>query len=194
MSALHFSVDLETMSIASNAAIASIGIVPFDNDMVYTQEAFYVKVNWQEQEGSDIMSSTVAWWMEQDEEARKEITSKHDRVILRQALINFYDYIEIQKGLRPDVDSAYFWGNGAGFDFPILENAFARESLVFPFRYNQSMCFRTLRTQMPDDTRELIDSQVAAHTYGTKHNALDDAIWQAQWLVAGAKHGVVQFR
>jgi DNA polymerase III epsilon subunit-like protein len=72
--------DLETMGNAQNSAIVSIGAVEFDLNTGETGEEFYERVNLQSclDKGLIVNGSTVYWWLEQNETARKNICKSSD--------------------------------------------------------------------------------------------------------------------
>jgi hypothetical protein len=76
------------------------------------------------------------------------------------------------------------WGNGAAFDNVVLRNAFERAHLTPPWNFRQDMCYRTIKTLFPD---------VEMPERVGKHNALEDAKWQAQHLIAiNKRYGFIQ--
>ncbi len=159
--------DLETMSTSSNAAIVAIGACKFDTLMDIT-DTFYTTVNLSSciKKGFDVDGDTVCWWMKQEDTARKHIYQTSNTMDIKDALIAF------QKWLGKD--NTRIWGNGADFDNAILSNAFRKFGVIKPWNYGLNRCFRTIKASFPKI--ELPDE-------GTKHNALDDAIWQAKYLL-----------
>jgi len=156
-------VDLETLSLKSNAFIVSIGAVRFYNTITDT---FYrtIKVKNEDPKGFDLDMDTIVWWMKQSDEARK-VFDEVKAVSLHKALTD----LTVWMG-----EDATLWGNGAAFDNVVLTNAYKQKYLDTPWKYNKNLCFRTMRSLFPDyDT----DWQ------GTHHNALDDAMWQAKTLI-----------
>ena len=67
--------DLETLGNGNNAAIVSIGAYYFDTEDPDNGEEYYVLVNPATSVGyGQVMdASTVLWWMNQSEDARKEL-------------------------------------------------------------------------------------------------------------------------
>lgn len=158
-------VDLETMSTSSNACIVAIGACKFDKEFGI-MDKFYVTVDLKSsvKKGFDVDADTIKWWLKQSDAARKEISfAKTD---IKDALKQFQDWLG--KG------NCRIWGNGAGFDNVILTNAFKRFGVEQPWNYGLNRCFRTLKGSYPKI--ELADEGVA-------HNALDDAVYQAKYLI-----------
>ena len=158
-------IDLETMSTRSNAAIASIGAVKFsvDDGIIDT---FYRTVDLRtcKAHGLHIDPETVAWWQQQSKEAQKALLI--DNVSLTQALDDFSTWYG-KKSLPT-------WGNGAGFDNVIMENAYRAINGRRPWLPWEDRCYRTMKNiiNVPIDERQ-----------GVYHNALDDALHQTRHLL-----------
>lgn len=161
----HFMVDLETLGNGSNAMIVAIGACSF----LAPKEGptFYQVIDPVLSDG-DIDASTVKWWLEQSDEARKALLV-HDSVSLKRALDNLNVFLAAS--LVPS-DRLCIWGNGATFDNVILANAYRRNGIATPWRFWNDRCYRTLKNLHPD-------IPLPKRT-GTHHNALDDAITQAE--------------
>lgn len=163
MTNTHIMVDLETMSTAPNAAIVSIGATTIDRNGT---RFFYRVVDLQSciDVGLDISGDTVMWWLQQSQKARNDITRVD--ASLRQVLLDFSGYV---RSCRDDV---CLWGNGSDFDNAILANAYRACGISQPWKFFNNRCFRTLRKLHPDI--------LPPNRLGTYHNALDDAIYQAE--------------
>ena len=70
--------------------------------------------------------------------------------------------------------AAGVWGNGADFDNPILAAAYRRLNMPLPWGAYAGRCYRTLKSLRPD---------IRLERQGTHHNALDDAVSQAEHAV-----------
>ena len=162
-------IDLETMGVRPTSSIISIGAVPFDSEQVYTDEGFYENIDLEScmAKGMTIDSSTLYWWLGQAESAR--VVFAQNKLGIRDALEQFVTWYE---DLRP---ISGIWGNGSDFDISIIGNAFDVCRIKRPFTYGQHRCFRTMKAMNP---------KIELARIGTHHNALDDAIWQAKYMVA----------
>lgn len=161
--------DLETMSCTANAAIVAIGACEFDLDLGVTRE-FYQVVDLQSciSKKFDVDGRTVKWWLQQSEPARNAICAKG--VDILDALKEFQGFL----GKNPQ--NYRIWGNGSDFDNTILINAFQRHKVMAPWKYANNRCFRTIKASFPQIKMPESD--------GVHHHALDDAKWQANYLVA----------
>ena len=162
---IQVTLDLETMSVRSNAAIASIGAVKFEVGTGIIDQ-FYRTVDLRtcKAVGLHIDPETAEWWNKQSKEARQALLK--DNVSLNQALDDFTEWF--------GRSSLPTWGNGAGFDNVIMENAFMACNMKRPWRPWEDRCYRTIKNiiQVPADERQ-----------GVYHNALDDALHQTRHLL-----------
>lgn len=158
---MHVMLDLETMSFKNHAAIISIGAVQFGKGGI--ERKFHVAIKPQCWFGH-LEPSTIAWWMQQSDEARKAVISG-DKT-LEEALDLFAAWLPAQ------LDG--MWGNGSDFDNVILENAYSAYNKKLPWTHKVNRCYRTLKN--------LVD--LPYERSGVHHNALDDAETQAGHAIA----------
>lgn len=159
--------DIETMGNTSQAAIISIASVYFDSTGL--GKTFYKKVNLQSScaAGLKMDPDTVLWWMDQSDEARAEFKTKGDPLYF--VLKQLRDFISVD---------SFIWGKGSDFDNVILKNAFLSANFPIPWNHKNNRCFRTLQEMFPNiPMRENL----------VKHNALEDAKWQAEYAIKALK-------
>jgi len=158
-------VDLETTDNKVTSTIASIGACMFNKSGI--GEKFYVVVDVQscKDVGMTESQSTLDWWAKQGEEARKIFAPETPKLSIHEALESYSAWF-----LR--VKAKEMWGNGADFDNAILSHAYHRCGMKQPWGYGDSRCFRTIKNGEYMQVRK-----------GVYHNALDDAITQAQWMI-----------
>jgi len=159
-------IDTETLGTKPGAAILSIGAVMFGPAGL--GETFYAPVLLEScvSVGLTIDPATVTWWMRQSDEARAA-AFRADAAPLWEVLGSFFDWFEAQRAKHP-------WCHGATFDVPLLDAAFKACGLAAPWEYWNVR-----------DTRTLYDlaGVKVDRAAGTHHNALDDAINQAEAAV-----------
>lgn len=162
---MHIMLDLETMGTRANAPIIAVGAVKFD--MGGVGETFYATVSLTDavSSGAVIDPKTVLWWMQQSDVARREFAREGGD--LRTVLTEFSDWV--------GSSIAGMWGNGASFDNTILAETYTRAGLRAPWMFWQDRCYRTVKNMYPGIQMD--------ERSGTHHNALDDAMTQAQHLV-----------
>ena len=181
---MHIMIDLETMGTRPNAPIVAIGAVMFDADSDWKWQNFYVNVDLQSAvtAGATIEPSTIMWWMQQSDEARAALLESKPVDIVT-ALDSFDKWISAVSGGHDTVDLMLdgVWGNGASFDNVILAESYKRLGFNPPWPFWKDRCYRTVKSMYPN---------VKLERKGTHHNALDDARYQAEHLVAIHKaHG-----
>lgn len=163
-------VDLETMGSKPGSAIASIGAVAFDPVVGTLGADFYQVVDLVscERAGLTLDASTVYWWMDKSDAARKALGGA--KLDLCGSLARFAWWIEDQcRGQRPRL-----WGHGGNFDEPMLAAACRAVSMPSPWRYSEGRCTRTIFEAAG------VELDRTAPQAGTRHNALDDAKVQAR--------------
>lgn len=164
--------DLETAGTRPDAPIIAIGAVTFDMKNGVLGERFYITVDLAScvQQGARIDPSTFMWWLQQSDKARQGVVGGM-QMHISEACVAFkdwlYEHSAPQNAVKP-------WGNSSSFDCTILKEHYFRAGLEAPWAFWNERCFRTLAAMYPNIERK--------HT-GTVHNALDDAISQAEHLI-----------
>lgn len=163
-------VDLETMGTLPNDALASLGVTVFDPVEGTIGEQLYVAI--------DIAScvrlgmredpATLKWWTKQSPEAQAVLTDP-DRVELGVALDRFDAFWR-------EVGAVEFWAHGPNFDETLLGAAYRAAGRRAPWSFWNTRCTRTIYAAAriaPDRAK------------GVHHNALQDAINQAEAVIEG---------
>jgi hypothetical protein len=161
----HIMLDLETLSSAPNAVIVAIGACTFEPDKARRTEErqhFYEVIVPSTSKG-EISAKTVQWWAQQPDEVR--------RVLWQAAASSEFTTLTSFEWFCRDVSAPIVWGNGASFDNVVLRSAYERNSMDAPWTFRNERCYRTLKNLRPD---------IPFVSKGVKHNALDDAISQAE--------------
>lgn len=161
-------IDLETLSTAPDAAIMSIGAVIFDPATGELGDKFHMRVDFKEAVGSGrVDTDTLKWWIGQSEEAGKDVTSGTATPL--EVLQAFTEFLP---------DDAVVWGNGATFDVTILASAYTRiTNAVAPWKFSNVRDCRTV-----EDMATGICERSEFEREGIHHQALDDAIYQAEYI------------
>lgn len=171
---LDLMVDNETLATTADAVILSIGAVRFHkNDIGAIGEKFYavLDIEEQKQKGRFVDPDTVAWWAKQSPEARKVLETTERRPV-KEVLDELWDFIFDLDGTAGKVR---LWGNGSDFDNPQIASLFKMYGFDLPWDFWNNRCFRTLKSEFG----HLVDKKPVRK--GTYHNALDDAIHQAEY-------------
>ncbi|EEU4826685.1 3'-5' exoribonuclease [Escherichia coli] len=170
----HLMIDLETMGKNPDAPIASIGAVFFD-PQTGEQGPEFSKIIDMGTCGGTVDISTIEWWLQRSGEARAAILA--DRIPLDDALLQLREFIDENSG-------EFFvqvWGNGANFDNVILRRSYERQEIPCPWRYYND---RDVRTIVELGKAIDFDARTAIPFEGKRHNALDDARYQAKYVSA----------
>jgi hypothetical protein len=168
-------IDLESLSLKPNAALVSIGAVMFDENGIHGELYIPIKLE-SNPADADVDVSTVAWWMNQSDDARRVFADTAKKWELTDALLELHNFIIINTRRAEDFE---VWCNGADFDFSVLKWHYVNQGWDLPWNYKQQRDCRTLFALRPD-----IKDKLKAASTGTHHNAYDDAIWQAEVTLA----------
>lgn len=153
--------DIETLGREPGCAVASIGAVKFGPEGL--GDEFYRSITLEscDAAGLEIEMETLAWWLDQDDKAREELTGGTRLPLALQQFNRFYG------------DADEVWANSPSFDCEIMEAAYAAiNGPTEPWEYHEERDHRTIR--------ELPQAPTGVDMVGTEHNALDDAKYQAK--------------
>ncbi|MFK7589586.1 3'-5' exoribonuclease domain-containing protein [Escherichia coli] len=168
----HLMIDLETMGKNPDAPIISIGAIFFDPQIGDMGPEFSKTIDL-ETAGGVIDRDTIKWWLKQSREAQSAIMT--DEIPLDDALLQLREFIDENSG-------EFFvqvWGNGANFDNTILRRSYERQGIPCPWRYYND---RDVRTIVELGKAIDFDARTAIPFEGERHNALDDARYQAKYV------------
>lgn len=166
----HLMIDLETIGNTYNSAIVTVGACFFDPETGEIGPKFYRAVDWADAiRHGRVDGETLKWWMQQSDEARAAaVQGKESLADVLNSLADFYNR---GRNARP-------WGNGATFDITILEHAYLRcLGRKAPWDFWN---IRDVRTIV--DVASGICDRPKTFGKGTAHNALDDAVFQAEYV------------
>ncbi|ENT6585650.1 3'-5' exoribonuclease [Escherichia coli] len=168
----HLMIDLETMGKNPDAPIISIGAIFFDPQTGDMGPEFSKTIDL-DTAGGVIDRGTIKWWLKQSREAQSTILT--DEIPLDDALLQLREFIAENSG-------EFFvqvWGNGANFDNVILRRSYERQGIPCPWRYHND---RDVRTIVELGKAIDFDARTAIPFEGERHNALDDARYQAKYV------------
>ncbi|EOC2778146.1 exonuclease [Escherichia coli] len=170
----HLSVDLETMGKNPDAPIISIGAIFFDPQTGDMGPEFSKTIDL-DTAGGVIDRDVIKWWLKQSREAQSAILT--DEIPLDDALLQLREFIDENS----DEFFVQVWGNGANFDNTILRRSYERQEIPCPWRYHND---RDVRTIVELGKAIDFDARTAIPFEGERHNALDDARYQAKYVSA----------
>jgi DNA polymerase III epsilon subunit-like protein len=158
-------IDIETLGTEPGTSIIAIGAVRFDLTDGVTDDLFAsVDIESCQDHGLTIDAETLSWWLLKDGDARKQLPNGDP---LPEALHALREFV----GECDEV-----WANSPAFDCAILRSAYDAVGLETPWEYYHERDYRTIR--------ETVDMWPDKEQGGIAHNALDDARYQAECLVA----------
>lgn len=159
-------IDLETFGTGTNACVVQIGACYFDEQGNIGKS---LKMNVDgidsQKNGGVIDASTIYWWLEQSEEARKGISNK----IFNNSYAEKYAWECLNSFLS---EAKEIWSH-ATFDFVIMTEAFKRLQLKPTFHYRAARDIRTLLS--------VTNYQKKLQRVGVHHDALDDCKFQVAY-------------
>ncbi|EON5974928.1 3'-5' exoribonuclease [Escherichia coli] len=170
----HLMIDLETMGKNPDAPIISLGAIFFDPQTGEMGPEFSKTIDL-DTAGGVIDRDVIKWWLKQSREAQSAIMT--DEIPLDDALLQLREFIDENSG-------EFFvqvWGNGANFDNVILRRSYERQGIPCPWRYCND---RDVRTIVELGKAIDFDARTAIPFEGERHNALDDARYQAKYVSA----------
>lgn len=187
---LHVMLDLETLGTGAYAPVLQIGAVAFDlfAGAVYVDHGLKVAI--EPGEGTRMDVSTFAWWLRQGDDTRMAIIealsgklcTEADAVV---ALESWVEDITHKEGW-PKVHGV--WANGQDFDLGLLREMYKRSGMYGgqpKWPYNAARDTRTAffchGRLSRYGTAPLYKPEA---TDGVAHDALADAIYQAEQLCA----------
>lgn len=169
-------IDLETLGTKPECPVISIGAVFFsvENKAVLNtpENMFYrcLEIQNQLNSGRVLDADTIKWWMGQADAAKHVF--KETAKDPKEVLISFVQFVKKH-------EKAQVWGNGSTFDISILESLFRTYNIECPWSYNSIMDLRTFK--------RFVAGNKKVQKLGVDHNALDDAISQAKYVVENLK-------
>lgn len=202
----HIMVDLETWGTKPYSTILSIGAAYFIPEHG-VQQTFGITIDPvdSEKRGFRKDAETIGWWLQP---AQNEAWAEWHNTLHFEAFNAFHGFSlwieqlfdlgrypgahdDIKVGNRDTFspfDHVCVWGNGATFDNTLLRQGFELLNMEPPWKHYNDRCFRTLknlsamRPTAGGEEREFHAKEFSPPHKGQKHNAVVDAIQQAEWL------------
>lgn len=169
--------DMETLGTAPGSAIISVGAVAFSEEMNEADWSVYRSGPVSRAScaaiGLTADTATLEWWSQQDAEARKVFDAS-----MWHTAADIVDVLHAFAGWYPQ--GTRLWSNGANFDGVLMREAYRRAMLPPPCQYYDERCYRTMKNLWPTVAPPVFE--------GVKHDALDDARYQARHLRAILAH------
>ena len=174
-------IDIETLGKTPESVVLSVGAAVMDMETFAIVDKKYWVMDLKEQKNRrSIDAETVMWWMQQSDDARAAFRN----LIPNTNAITFKDELQ---ALFNQYNTKTVWANGTNFDIPILSNYIysyfmgpGDEVDLVPWNYRwQDM--RSLATVMASVMP--YNSTFYSQHASVAHNALDDAVRQAEYVL-----------
>lgn len=172
-------IDIETMGKGANALILSIGAVAFDRDGTALGPSlpWHIDAEQAVRGGAVVDISTVLWWMQQSGAARAALVGGQANAMHEgKVLVSLHDWFKVH--MDPD---ARVWALPPVFDLRIIHEMAARRLLPLPWKHWRERCLRTAADEHRRGAELRVRPELA-------HDALSDAVAQAQWVMALRAH------
>lgn len=175
----HVVLDLETLSLRTDAAIISIGAVALDKDLEVCGQ-FYCPVDIQSclKHKMRVDACTLRWWLTQERESQNALL--YGAAPLTNALVEFNCWLN--HGDDGCETWCHIWANGPEFDCAVLNDAFHRflprrmeSTPVWNYQHVQSIRTLWLLNEDLNLGCKYMDNL-------PKHNALFDAYREAMFV------------
>ena len=166
----HLQIDIETLDVSVTSVILAIGAVAFNprGNGLEGEPTFHTTISRKTQRDRSVSQQTVEWWQQQSEEARASVFGG-DLLPLHMALTNLTHWIN---RLQPTCTRV--WAKSPDFDCAILTHACKSNNLIWPFKFWEARCVRTIiELAYPEGDFPIMKTE------GPKHDALTDAKKQA---------------
>ena len=155
-------VDIETFGRDNRSTILSVGVTVFSAFRDDPKcDTFYATLPLQAQldKGRTVDAKTIHWWLEQEEPIPLDTGQG-----INLTLGVLHTFFMAHKGRK-------LWAHGTTFDIVKLETLFQDFGYTVPWNYWDIMDCRT------------VTNLINCRSKSNNHNALDDAINQAQWIL-----------
>lgn len=179
---MHLMLDFETLGTSGDTIVLSLGAVCFNRDGIVGENLFEFDLFDQVQSKRSFTASTMEWWMTKaDADARKVFEHNDFKLKIPEFFRGFEELCDQNLNkCQEKRDELKVWGNGANFDVVLIEDLYRRHhprmEHAIPWKYWNVWCYRTFNN--------LTKCKDLIRLAGTKHNALDDARFQANTILA----------
>lgn len=190
---LNWVFDLETYATNRNAIVPEISAVAFDigTGNVYHECTFHIDVDSQVQLGREVSSGTLAFWLQQSEEARNKMLladykyCKDNGLSLPTpiggAMVQLSNIIRDVSAKWAEENNAspdpLVWGNGISFDLGKTTSLFESMHIDLPWQYWAERDARTIMDLCPD-----VKQALWSDFQGVQHFGLDDCKHEVRYL------------
>jgi hypothetical protein len=184
----HVCIDIETLGTGDNPCLVQLAAVAFNLDTPFDRFAkINLHIDIADPDQGAIEGDTLKWWLSQDQKVRERVLTPKSPISLTKALTLFQYWIEgntVQNDPETyGYDGAEFWACGVDFDFRILRQTYHRLKMTNPIPFSGTRDFRTMKRNVAPIRKVEVENRVFDEScFEMKHDALYDAMRDAQWL------------
>lgn len=177
---VHVMTDTETLSTANNALLLSIGACRFDIETGQTYDHFKCVLDRSTVEGMglDISADTQAFWNKQSKEAQDLVFNNPNQIDYKTGMHDYANWL-IAMRCKSESKKMQLWANDPDFDYVKLAHSMSVNNILPPWQYWEHKSCRTMEFI---GEKFGIDRRSHFHRNGIHHDALDDAIYQVQYV------------
>ena len=160
MQQLEICFDFETCARTANAAVMSLGAVPWVRDTEAARPFLDIKedgfffttfdLRHCVVDGFDFEQETINWWSRQSEDAKMALMTEKP-VPVDVGIIKFFGWVKALAGhYGVSMENVYFWCQGTDFDASILRNICYKYDIEMPVKYYNLRDCRTYIKEASD--------------------------------------------
>jgi len=167
---MNLMIDLETLDTKATSVIVSVGVCAFDESAIHDKQYFVLECQEQLDRGRTVSFDTLEWWFRQDKAVTDAAFNQKKMDVDR--FLDGLGYFCSKNGIRK------VYAQGTDFDIAMLSHIHNQYKKQIPWDF-----------WLVRDTRTIYDMmKTEKHTReGTHHNALDDAVYQAECVIQAFK-------
>lgn len=179
---IHVMLDLETLGKADDSSIFQIGALSFELETGNVLETFKMSGDIEKYENLVVDGSTIKWWLKTDKNLLADILLSGTET--EEGLFSQLYYWLVKQSQENNMSDVFIWGNGNMFDNVKVKYQMNRLlDTGYPIYYRNDLDVRSVvyyaKRKVGISEEEL---KALVPVVGTKHDALDDCVFQANLM------------
>lgn len=168
---MNLMIDLETLDTKATSVIVSVGVCAFDVHGIHDKEYFVLECQEQLDKGRTVSFDTLEWWFSQSKDVTDAVFNQPNKTSVA-AFLDKLVYFCSKNNVRK------VYAQGTDFDLPKIYGLYDDYNKEHPWDF-----------WLARDTRTVYDFMKGSKPtrVGTHHNALDDAVYQAECVIVALK-------
>ena len=170
---MNLMIDLETLDTKPSGVILSVGICAFDMDGIHDKKNFLLDATEQQKLGRTISFDTIEWWLQQSKPViDASFNIPIDQKTTIDEFLKDFGYFCSKNNIQK------VWAQGIDFDISMIADLHRSKGVELPYSFWLVRDSRTIR-----DGNRFIEPE----RKGDHHNAMDDAVYQAECVIIALK-------